>query len=140
MARLSAAGDGWINLLPKIADDDDRPTALRFFTLFSGGGTGITMCSWIPGRDARGGRSESRVGITHVTGRRVKAELVELATPVPKDWFIEQDHPRRGLVLRVPDRAPLEEVLEWALRATQALSAPPAIQGWRADVYLPLPT
>ncbi len=137
MARLAGAGDGWINLIPKITDDDERPTSLGFFTLFGGGGTGVTMCTWVPGSHDQRGRNQPSLGITHVTGHRVVAELQSLAVPIPETWLVEQDHPRRGLVLRVPSDEPHEQVLAWALRAVGALRTPRPIRGWRADIYLP---
>jgi hypothetical protein len=137
MARLAAAGDGWINLIPNTTDDDDRPTSLRFFTLFSGGSSGITMCTWIPPNHTRRELSQPSLGISHVTGHRAAAELLSLALPIPEAWLVEQDHPRRGLVLRVPSDEPHEQVLVWALRAVGALSAFGPIRRWRADIYLP---
>ena len=137
MARLGSAEDGWINLIPRISDDDDRPTSLRFFTLFSGGSTGDTMCTWIPGSHNRRGLVQPTLGIADATGRRVFAELPLLDVPIPQTWIVEQDHPRRGLILRVPSDEPGEEVLIWALRAAGALLALP-IRGWRADVHLPI--
>lgn len=136
MARLAGAGDGWINLIPRMTDDDERPTSLGFFALF-GGGTGVTMCTWIPGDDHQPERNQTNLGISHTTGRRAVAELHSLAVPVPETWIVDQDHPRRGLILRVPADEPHEQVLLWALRAVAALSAPGPIRRWRADIYLP---
>jgi hypothetical protein len=136
MAQLSHAGDGWINLIPRANDEDDPPTSLRFYTLFSGGSPGMTMGTWIPeGRNRRGVVLAS-LGITHVTGRRAVAELQSLSVPIPKRWFVEQDHRRRGLVLRIPPNEADEKVLEWALRAVTALSGAP-VSKWRGDIYLP---
>lgn len=137
MARLTGAGDGWINLIPRIGDDEEKPTSLGFFALFSGGGTGVTMCTWIPESEDRHGSIRSTLGITHVAGRRAAGKLESLAVPIPESWFVEQDHPRRGLVLRVPSEETHERVLVWALLAVAALSAPRPIRGWQADIYLP---
>jgi hypothetical protein len=137
MARLSGAGDGWINLIPSIAENDERPTSLGFFTLLGGGSIGVTMCTWIPGGHDRRGPTRPSLGITHVTARRAVAQLQSLAVPVPETWVVEQDHPRRGLVLRLPSDEPYEQVLVWALRAVGALSAPRPTRGWQADIYLP---
>jgi len=137
MERLAAAGDGWINLVPRIADNDERPTSLGFFALFSGGGSGAVMCTWIPGHHGRRGDVESSLGITHVTGRRAVAELRSLGVPVPATWRVEQDHPRRGLVVRIPVAESYDVVLNWASRAVAALCAPHPIWRWRADVHLP---
>ena len=137
MARLADAQDGWINLIPRIADNDERPTSLGFFALLGGGAIGVTMCTWVPGNHNRRGFVNPSLGIAHVTRRRVFAELHSLAVPIPETWLVEQDHPRRGLVLRVPSDEPHEQVLVWALRAISALIAPGPIKKWRADIYLP---
>jgi hypothetical protein len=131
MDQLAAAEDGWINLIPKVSDDDEKPTALRFFTLFGGGSSGVTMGTWIPA-----GQDQMSLGITHVTGRRAAAQLRSSGNRIPESWLVEQDHPRRGLVLRVPSDESHERVLVWELRAVSALMLPRPYQQWRADIYL----
>lgn len=139
MAELAIAEDGWVNMVPRMSDDeDDQPTSLGFLTLFGGGGAGLTMCTWIPGRRDQTLRSPSSLGIAHVTGHRAVAELASRNTAVPESWVVEQDHPFRGLVLRVPSEESHEVVASWALRAVRALGTPRAIRGWRADIFLPL--
>jgi hypothetical protein len=138
MARLARAGDGWINLVPKVADNADRQQPIGFFTLFGGGGTGMTMCTWIPGSNDPRRRRGPSLGIAHVAGRRVVTVLGSVGVPVPELWIVEQDHPRRGLVVRIPREEGQASVLDWALRAVGVLSAPRGIRGWRADVYLPI--
>lgn len=141
MTRLTAAEDGWINLVPRLSDDDDdddeRPTSLGFFALLGGGAIGITMGTWIPpSHHPRRGLVWPSLGISQVTGRRAVAELNSLALPVPETWRIEQDHPRRGLILRLPPGEAPEKVLAWALRAVALCTYRP-IATWRADVHLP---
>jgi hypothetical protein len=138
MPRLAGADDGWINPVPRTTRDDERPTALGFFALFSGGGSGVTMCTWIPGGAGRRGPSGPSLGITHVIGRRAVAELLALEIPIPESWSVEQDHPRRGLIVRLPSEEDHGSVLEWALRAAAALSGPDPIRRWRADIHLPI--
>jgi hypothetical protein len=137
MTRLADAGDGWINLLPKIGDDFEGPTTLRFLTLLGAGASGVTMCTWIPASQDRRGDNQVSLGITHVTGRRAVPQLNVPATSIPETWVVEQDHPRRGLVLRVPAGEPHEQVLGWALRAVGSLSEPRDIRRWRADIHNP---
>lgn len=144
MARLAGAGDGWINVVPRSgagsgsgSGDDDRSTSLRFLTVFGGGGPGLQMCTWTPGRSVDGRPGPSSLGIAHVTGRRAVEELASQGVAIPAGWMLEQDHPNRGLVLRVPPDQSHEAVLAWALRALGALGAPAPAGGWRADVYLP---
>lgn len=141
MTELALAGDGWINLVPRMSDDDDdQPTSLGFLTLFGGGGSGMTMCTWIPAARDHTAQARSSLGIAHVTGHRAVAELTGRDTAIPENWIVEQDHPFRGLVLRIPAEEANERVVTWALRAVRALGTPRPIRGWRADVYLPTST
>jgi hypothetical protein len=136
MSQLSRAGDGWINLTPKIeGNEESKP--LGFFTLFGGGSTGVTMCTWIPKSDDPSGRDQIRLGITHNTGLRAVAQLQSVAFPIPENWGVEQDHPRRGLVLNVPSDEPNERVLAWAIGAGGSLSRAGRVGAWRAEVHLP---
>jgi hypothetical protein len=135
MARLAAAGDGWVNIVPNTKENGDRPTSLQFFTLFGGSGFGLTMGTWIPATQGRRGGRQPSLGITHVTPGRAVARLQSLGLGVPEHWTVKQDHPRRGLVLGVGLDAPHDEVLAWAVRAITALTSGP-IDGWRADVHL----
>ena len=140
MSELAVAGDGWINLVPRMSqEDDEKPTSLGFLTLFGGGGPGVTMCTWIPAATKdHNASTRASLGISHVTGHRAVAELAARNTAVPPTWVVEQDHPFRGLVVRLPPEESNEQVLAWALRAVRALGTPRPIRGWRADVYLPL--
>ena len=137
MARLAEAEDGWINLIPKVADDDERPTSFGLFTLLSGGGGGITMCTWVPGNLGHSGHNQSTLGVSHLTRHRAASQLDSAAVPIPETWFVEQDHPRRGLVLRVPPGESHARVVAWALRAVAALRPLGLAKGWRAEIHLP---
>ncbi len=132
MTLLAQAGDGWINLVPNTVEAE-RPTSLGFFTLFGGGSNGVTMCTWIPERDTRGGRCHTSLGISHTTGHKLGSELPSLA--IPENWAIKQDHPRRGLILTVPSDESHELVLAWALRTLEALSPVGVIGSWQAEIF-----
>ena len=136
MARLLGAGDGWINLTPKVSDEAET-TSLNFLTLFGGGSTGVAMCTWLPEVRESRGRNHVRLGISHVTGLRARAQLYSLAIPIPTNWRVVQDHPRRGLVLEVPSEEPNELVLTWALAAVSALNRLDRAGIWRAEIYVP---
>lgn len=136
MDRLVDAGDGWVNLVPVADGHDERPTSLRFMTLLSGGGSGTTMITWVPGRPDRRAAGQS-LGISHVTGRRAVATLAAAEVSLPETWRIEQDHPKRGLIVRPPADEVTALVVKWALGAVGVLVSPARFASWRADVYLP---
>lgn len=137
MQRLAAAGDGWVNVFPRLGDGPEQPTSVKFMTLFGGGSIGVTMCTWIPAGSARGSDARPTLGIAHMSFQRVAAQLPARSVPIPNGWFVEQDHPRRGLVVRIDGSGTEAEVLAWGLRAVDALSPPRTDNRWSADIYLP---
>jgi hypothetical protein len=138
MRALSAVHDGWINLLPGVPEEEAEPPARGIFAaLFGGAQAPVSMCTWMPGTISRGGAGEPSVGILHPRGRRAVARLAELGAPVPPGWRVTQDHARRGLIVRPGASAPLADVLDWTLRAGDALAAVPLTGTWQARVFLP---
>ena len=138
MELLAASQDGWINLLPTDEDEETGPPRLGFFAMFGGGSIGVTMCTWIPGSLKHHGEALPSLGIAHNRGRRVFAELQSGAAVIPDGWRVEQDHPRRGLIIRIPADEPHEKVLRWALRAVATVSRPGENCEWHANVYMPV--
>jgi len=57
-----------------------------------------------------------------------------LGFPLPTGWRWQQDHPRRGLVVRVPTDVAHAVELDWLLRAGTALSIVPLTGEWEARV------
>lgn len=139
MDRLSAAGDGWINLLPGVDEDEaEEPTSPgAFAALFGPSQAPVTMCTWMPARPGRRGSEEVTVGIMHPRGRFAVRQLEELGIPLPGGWRVRQDHARRGLIVLAPRQASHASVLGWALRAGAALAMVPLTGSWQARVYQP---
>lgn len=134
MAALTAAGDGWLNLLPGLDDEVEEPPRTVFTALFGAPQPPATMCTWIPGRDGGG----PTVGVAHPRGRHAARQLGERSVPVPGDWRVTQDHGRRGLVVRPPPGTSDGLVLDWMLRAGAALAVMPLTGTWQARVHLPV--
>lgn len=134
MEELSDAGDGWINLLPGVPEEEvQEPPRSVFTALFGSAQPPVTMCTWVAGR-----RGEApTVGISHPRGRFAARQLAALGVPVPDRWRVRQDHGRRGLVVRPPVDVPHADVLEWMLRAGAALAMMPLTGSWLARVHLP---
>lgn len=138
MTQLAGARDGWINLLPAIVDDEDAPKVpTGLSALFGRWNPGITMCTWVPAGEDRRGRDPTRLGIVHACGRFATARLRSQDLAVPATWFVEQNHPERGLVLRVPSDTLHEALLDWALRAGRALCTVRLTGKWQAEVHFP---
>jgi hypothetical protein len=137
MAQLAEARHGWINFLPGIADEAELPEPPRGAAGFFIQNTtpGLVMCTWVPAGSDRRRRDPTRIGILHTAGR-ARPRLDSIGIHVPPGWFIEQDHPSRGLVVRLPTEAD-GEVLGWLLKAGAALCGVPMTGKWRAEVFVP---
>ncbi len=136
MTALAEAHDGWVNLLPGIADDRiPEPRAHGpLASLFGSNRSGVTMATWMPPSHRRPGACT--VGLMHPPGRAVPA-LRQAGAPVPEGWRVRQDHVRRGLLLEVPADVAPATVVAWAVAAGTALCTEEMTGRWRADVYLP---
>ncbi|MGH8988172.1 MAG: hypothetical protein ACRDXC_06185 [Acidimicrobiales bacterium] len=144
MRGLSEARDGWMNLLPGVPEEEVEPPSRNIFSsLFGTAQPPVSMCTWIPPGGARGasggrGRDEGEtIGILHPRGRRAAAQLADLGVAVPVGWRVSQDHSRRGLIAHPLSGAPLDDQLEWMLRAGAALAVVPLSGAWQAQVFLP---
>ena len=111
------------------------PTGLA--AIFGGGNPGVTMCTWVAAGQDRRGRNPAKLGIMHACGREAAARLRSQDVTLPAGWLVEQDHPRRGLVVQVPAAASPEVVLDWALRAGKALCNVRLTGKWQAEVHFP---
>jgi hypothetical protein len=134
MDRLSAAHRGWINLTPMVREEDEPPAQMGLGLLFAGTIHDVPVCTWVPGKDGRRGIERDSLGIQHNAGTKTVALLATLNVPVPPGWRREQDHPRRGLVLRVPTDVAHADQLRWLLDAATALSTVPLTGQWEARV------
>lgn len=137
MDELAAAGDGWINLLPGVPEEEaDEPPRGVFSALFGAPQAPVSMGTWMP---AGGRRPEETLGFMHPRGRGAAEQLATAGVGVPAGWQIRQDHPRRGLILRPSPGTSHAELLRWALQAGAQLSVVPLTGRWQARVYLPRP-
>lgn len=119
---LSALGaGGWVNLQPE-ADLDAEPEGGGLFGVFSSRGPTVPFATWHPG--------ERAAGIQHGSGPKL-AKRVD----VPAGWRVLQDHPRRGLVVRVPPDAADADVLTWLIATAGPLCPLPLVGRWVAEVH-----
>jgi hypothetical protein len=138
LARLRAAGDGWVNLLPGVDEDVAAPEPQAgLFAFFGNRAAPVTMATVIPAKKDRRQLEGVSVGLMHPTGARAVARLAEAGVTIPTGWVVRQDHARRGLVLRTPVDAPETEIVDWCVRAGTALCRVDLTGEWQAVVYLP---
>ncbi|HET6949278.1 MAG TPA: hypothetical protein VFI47_02825 [Acidimicrobiales bacterium] len=136
MARMAAAGAGWVNVSPGLDVDVPPPPPSGLGALFSGRGPTVPLGTWTPAH----GRSPATIGIQHGQGPRAVRTLGERGVPVPAGWRVTQDNPRRGLIVQPSTGSTgeaLDEVLAWLLTATGALCPVRRTGEWRAYCYEP---
>jgi hypothetical protein len=135
MAAMAAAHRGWVNFEPAV-DLDDVPPPSGFFGVFSGRGPDVPLATWTAPTAPRRGRGEpAMIGLQHGAGRRIKAQLAEMGSPVPDGWVVVQDYVKKGLVVSIPPGAAHEDVVGWLLGVARAVSRIPITGTWRASVY-----
>ena len=137
VAWLAAHRDGWLNLLPGVDTPSEPVEAPGLFAIFGSAQAPVSMCTWMPPGKGRHAFDEVTVGIMHARGTKVVPDLVAAGLGVPPGWRVWGDHPRRGLVVRIPTTADDGEVLRWALAAGGQLCAVPTTGSWQAEVYEP---
>jgi hypothetical protein len=130
MDRLGTAHAGWINFFPEPLEDEEPDAPDGLGGLFSASGPEIPVCTWTAGKV---GDRES-IGIEHASGTKAVTRLANLAVPVPEGWRWQQDHPKRGLVIRPPLDTSHSEQLHWLLEAGRALSRVRLTGQWEARV------
>jgi hypothetical protein len=134
MLTLTSRHKGWLNLTPGLDVDEPPAPPSLLTTVFGSRGPTIPLGTWTPSQ----GRDPATAGIQHGEGPRAAETLAEAGTPVPEGWRLRQDHPKRGLVVMMPEpttAAELDAVLAWLLAATAALCSWPRTGEWRALVY-----
>ena len=104
-------------------DAEDVPHRSPLAQLVGRPGPTVPLATWTPGE----------IGIQHAAGQQVVRTLAERGVPVPEEWYVVSDHPKRGLVLRTYQTPPAE-VLEWLVRASTALCPLPIVAPWVAGV------
>ena len=137
MGELADAHAGWINLQPDVDVDDVPDTGSPFGRLLTATGPPVPLGSWVPGAPRRGGADAISLGLQHPGGRRAVWRLRDAGIAVPTAWKVLSDHPRRGLVLSLPDGTDPANALEWLVRAAVELTDMALPDVWRAAIYRP---
>lgn len=134
ISEMTAAQRGWITLQPGVRPEDAPPPRSLFGALFSGTGPPVPVCTWVAPEAAQK-PPHAELGILHQAGPKAVRTLTEAGVAVPDGWVVLADHPRRGLVIAVHPDSAAGEVLDWLLRAGQALSRVPLTGAWQASVH-----
>ena len=134
MGELAAAHAGWLNLQPDVDVDDVPDTGSPFGRLLTAAGPPVPLGSWVPG-EVRGAAPPTSLGLQHPGGRKAVWRLRDVGIVVPRGVAGRSDHPRRGLVLSLPDGTDPAMTLDWLVRAAVELTDMVLPDVWRAAVY-----
>lgn len=135
LAELSAAGRGWVNLLPEVDSSDAarvQPSAVG--AMFRAAGAPIpevTVMAPTAGRRPQ----PMQLGLSHGAGTPVLRRLAASGLVRPEGWQMVQDHTRRGVVLRLPDDVDPAEVVAWAVEAATLVCPIETSGRWLAEVH-----
>lgn len=135
MRELAASRAGWVNMQPLVDEEDIPQTSVGLLGWISAKGPAVPTATWVPGELKRSGIDPDSIGLQHRGGPRARVTLAEAGTPIPAGWKILADHPKRGLVLELPDATDPDIVVDWLVRAAKALSTMPLPDRWVAAVH-----
>jgi hypothetical protein len=116
-------GAVFINLAPGV-DASDVPPRSALAHLVGNRGPTVPFATWTPGE----------IGIQHMAGQRVTEWLAERGLPVPDDWYVADQHPKRGLVIKTYATPP-EVALRWLVEASRRLCPLEIVHPWQAVVH-----
>ena len=115
-------GAVFINISPGV-DTDEVPPRSGLTHLFGNRGPTVPLATWTP----------EEIGIQHMVGQKVTRFLAERGCPVPEDWYVVSEHPKRGLVLKTY-QSPAEQTLAWLVQACRLLCPLEIHYPWQAVV------
>jgi hypothetical protein len=116
-------GAVFVNLHPGVDAEEVPPPRSPLAHLLGNRGPVVPLATWTPGE----------IGLQHMAGQRAVRFLAAKGVPVPDEWYVVSDHPKRGLVLRTYDATP-EDTLRWLVRAATATCPLPITGPWQAVV------
>jgi hypothetical protein len=136
MRELATSRDGWVNLQPLVDEEDVPPTSVGVLGWISAKGPSVPEATWVPGEKKRNGAvAPDSIGLQHGGGPRARVALAEAGTPIPAGWKILSDHPKRGLVVTLPEGTDPKAVVDWLITAARVLSPIDLPTRWVAAVH-----
>ena len=115
-------GAVFINISPGV-DVHDVPPRSALAHLLGNRGPTVPLATWTPGE----------IGVQHMFGTRVTRYLAEHGCAVPEDWYVVDESPKRGLVVRTYESPP-EQALRWLVDACRLLCPLEVHLPWQAVV------
>jgi len=138
LAQLARDRDGWVNIQAVENDEeaaDAAPARAGVFNLVTARGPRIPVGTWVPGEVSARRTEPDSVGIQHPGGPKARFTLRDAGVVPPEGATVLSDHPRRGLVLSLPNGTDPAAVLSWLFAASDVLARDPLPDTWVAMVH-----
>ena len=139
LRELGRDRDGWVNIQAVEPEEDDMPDApparAGVFNFLTARGPRIPVGTWVPGEVTSRRTERDSVGIQHPGGPKARFTLRDAGVVPPGGATVLSDHPRRGLVLSLPNGTDPEAVLTWLFEASRVLATEPLPDTWVAIVH-----
>jgi hypothetical protein len=129
VASVLTQPGAWINVEPDLEDVD--PRAVRRPGIFSSRGRAVPLSTLVVGE---GGRPH-QLGVEHGSGRDAVERLRDAGVTVPDGTRVVSDHPRRGLVLNIPNGTSAAALAALLVATVAQLTVVPLGDRWIAQVY-----
>ena len=124
-----ANGREWITISPWV-DPEHLPVVSVLHRIFSARASKVPEATWVPAQ----GNEPAQFGLLHARGANAYGILAASDATIPATWIKVSDHSKRGLLFGVhPDTTP-EQVVGFAIAASQVLADVPTDDRWIAQV------
>ena len=124
-----ANGREWITISPWV-DPEHLPEISLLRRIFSGRGSKGPEVTWVPAV----GNEPAQFWLLHARGANAHGILADSDAVIPPTWIKVSDHSKRGLLFGVhPDTTP-EQVVDFAVAASEVLADVPTDDRWIAQV------
>jgi hypothetical protein len=124
-----ANGREWITISPWV-DHENLPVKSVLSRMFSARGSKVPEATWVPAQ----GKEPAQLGLMHSTGANAYGRLAGSSAAIPATWVKVSDHSKRGLLFAVHPDSTADEVLEFAISASELLAQVPTDDRWVAQV------
>ena len=111
----------WLHVEPFIEEGQVHTSSI-FWRMFSSRGPIVPKFTWVPSYERKEQMMPAQIGITHPVGTDAVNRLKDFDIEIPKSWMLNQDHPKRGIVISLPEVYSEHEVVDFAVRSLEVLS------------------
>lgn len=110
----------WCNLEFEPIEDEDAPAESPLFGFLAARGPANPLATVTAGTTGRRS-TPTEVGIQHQAGVKAADQLREAGVGIPEGARVMQDHPRRGLVVRLLEPTEASVISDWLFAAMREL-------------------